>query len=879
MIGRTLLFYKLIEKLGSGEKSDMFRAIDLKHDRDTMFVGLKVFHHPTISKNAKHAFQKILETIKNHRPSGILPYFTMDVTEEGTHFLAMPFTEAVSLNHHVSNGKMTVKAAIAIAIRAAQGLANLHHLGIFHHNLKPSNVLITHKGEILLTDAGMNLLYGMPSPQANGNASTTGIYLSPEQLSGKPADHRSDFWSLGAIIYQAITGRAPFSHSAGNDTFQSVLTQNPQPLSNLRSNPEVLQRFFQRTLAKKPVDRYPSIQLLFEDLVTLTAIDEANEQLIDTLNIETVELPAAEWRRESVASAPVETIRDYTPPKPPENRLSIVALPFEDEHPAPEHQHFRNGFLIDLFGELTRRRAVWVMPMAAVLPFQNNTLTAREIGATLGVNMVLHGKLSRLDDHCNIYACAIAAESGTPVWEKYYQVLSDELLIVQETLAATIVNDLLEETGISAAAKHNPSAEKKPVAKPSESQPAAPAAKNGHANGVAHTTESQPEKPVQPKPAIAKPAAAKAQPRQTSPQPAHAAATHHPAEKTPRHSARQPSPAAQTAATEDSTAMVQHYYQQAVSHLENCTIDDLRISKSAFKKVLDLAPEFAPAIAGISKIYNILGLYGAYAPNTVMPRALQFAYRALEKQPTLSEGLICLGNVLAVYEWDWKNARLCFEQGLRQHPDDANAWHWYALNLLSPMGENEAALQALHRAAQLQPDAALIKTAIARQYLLNRQPEKAIARANILLAEQPDYSWINFILGQAHAMLGEWSAAMPHFQAGLKHHNQNSTALAIFANAAAQVGRRDLAMKVLRQLRNSVSRQYVSSYDIAVICVGLDDHKLALKWLDNAVKERACSLIHLAADPLMEPLRTDAAFSALLQQMNLPIYSTEAINQ
>ena len=104
------------------------------------------------------------------------------------------------------------------------------------------------------------------------------------------------------------------------------------------------------------------------------------------------------------------------------------------------------------------------------------------------------------------------------------------------------------------------------------------------------------------------------------------------------------------------TARAQTVYQKGLTYLDRWTVEDLTAGKEYFRQALELDPHFAPAYAGLATIYNILGIYGAYSPKSVIPKARQEALNALEIDNDNPEALISLGSATAIYDWDWENA-------------------------------------------------------------------------------------------------------------------------------------------------------------------------------------------------------------------------------
>jgi eukaryotic-like serine/threonine-protein kinase len=194
-----------------------------------------------------------------------------DVGEhQGQHYFTMDFIEGRNLHEVVRSQRIDARQAARWVADVARAIDYLHANGIVHRDLKPSNILIGPDGQPLLTDFGLaKWLAGDEHQTRTGAVVGTPNYMSPEQASGNAAalDGRSDLFSLGAILYELLTGRAPFATSNPIDTLLQVMEKDaPDPSQIERSVPHELSSICLRCLEKKPADRYPSGAALAEDI-------------------------------------------------------------------------------------------------------------------------------------------------------------------------------------------------------------------------------------------------------------------------------------------------------------------------------------------------------------------------------------------------------------------------------------------------------------------------------------------------------------------------------------------------------------------------------------------------------------------------------------
>jgi serine/threonine protein kinase len=183
-------------------------------------------------------------------------------------YMAMEYIQGVELRSLLSEGQaMGVPQALAIAAQVAEGLAYAHQHGVVHRDIKPANIMVVAEGPVKITD------FGIARMRASADLTQTGVmlgspkYMSPEQVIGKRADHRSDLFSLGVILYEMLTGTAPFSgENVTALMYQIVNFAPPAPSSVNRAVPEMLDFIVAKMLAKPLEERYQDAKDVARDL-------------------------------------------------------------------------------------------------------------------------------------------------------------------------------------------------------------------------------------------------------------------------------------------------------------------------------------------------------------------------------------------------------------------------------------------------------------------------------------------------------------------------------------------------------------------------------------------------------------------------------------
>jgi serine/threonine protein kinase len=279
LVGQTVAHYEVLAVVGAGGMGVVYRARDLRLGRD---VALKVIS-PALSGHP----DRVRRFEQEARAAGALAHpNVVAIYDVGTHngrpFVVMEFLAGESLRDRLARGRLPVRKALDHAAQAARGLAAAHERGIVHRDVKPENLFVTRDGRVKVLDFGIAKLV---RPVAEGGATdgepvlteigavvgTVG-YMSPEQVRGLPADHRSDLFALGAILYEMLTGRRAFQGDSSVETQHAILKDDPPPLTAaLGDIPLALERVVRRCLEKSPEERFQSARDLAFDLEALAA--------------------------------------------------------------------------------------------------------------------------------------------------------------------------------------------------------------------------------------------------------------------------------------------------------------------------------------------------------------------------------------------------------------------------------------------------------------------------------------------------------------------------------------------------------------------------------------------------------------------------------
>jgi Tol biopolymer transport system component/serine/threonine protein kinase len=278
--------YELLEELGSGGMGVVFRARDLELDRE---VALKSPHPELVADpKLRHRFLREARLTSRLSHPHIVPILD-SFEHEGRPWIALQLVSGKSLAETLrADGKLPPRRVAEWAESLTDALRLSHERGVLHRDVNPRNVLVADDGRVFLTDFGLaRLLEPEPvSPDATtepgdttrGAVMGTPRYMSPEQALGKPLDERSDLFSLGAVLYEMLTGAPAFGPTPSGSVLDAIIHREPEPIARFTyESPAELERIVRKAMAKAPDERYPDARSLLVDLRTLRRQLDAEE--------------------------------------------------------------------------------------------------------------------------------------------------------------------------------------------------------------------------------------------------------------------------------------------------------------------------------------------------------------------------------------------------------------------------------------------------------------------------------------------------------------------------------------------------------------------------------------------------------------------------
>jgi TolB-like protein len=427
---------------------EVYSAADTRLKRD---VAIKVLPEDVADDPGRlRRFSAEAEAIAKLNHPNILAIYDVG-SEDGVHFIITELLEGESLRERLRSGSIPQREAIEITGAIAQGLATAHARGIVHRDIKPENIFLTRGGATKILDFGLAradaAVVGHSSPTdvqmtAPGSALGTIGYSSPEQLTGQAVDGRTDIFSLGAVLYEMLTGEQPFRRESAVSTIAAVLTEQPSQLDSLIERTPAFATIVRRCLAKRREDRFQSAADLASALDARPPDPEQNA-------VAERRKSRARFAIAAAVAAPLIVIaalrfvrgRERIPAQPSPPR-ALAVLPFRPLVPNRAEDYLGLGLADAVISKLSRVSGLSVRPTSAVRRFVGSDADSLAAGKQLNVDSVLDGTFQRAGNRLRVTANLVRVSDGASMWSDTLDTQSDDVFALEDQLSKTLVSKL-----------------------------------------------------------------------------------------------------------------------------------------------------------------------------------------------------------------------------------------------------------------------------------------------------------------------------------------------------------------------------------------------------------------------------------------------------
>jgi len=465
MIGQTISHYKIIEKLGEGGMGVVYKAEDTKLKRTVTLKFIRTQAMEVAEEKTRFVREAQAAAALDH--PNICTIYEIDEIE-GKTFIAMAYIKGQSLNDKVKSAPLRLEEVLDIGMQVAQGLQEAHEKGVFHRDIKSSNIMVTDKGQAKIMDFGIAKLTGGTEITKPATFMGTVAYMSPEQASAKPLDHRTDIWSFGVVLYEMLTGQIPFKGVHEQVILHSILNKSPEPITSLRSGvPLELEAIVNKCLEKDSTERYQTSADLIADLKRLnrdmTTGKTAMAAATATYPTPTATLPRPFPRLLRKIALPFVTVilalvlLLVLPPtrKVVQNWLdfeiipaekSLAILPLTVVGGDADEQAFCDGLVENLTSKLTRleqfQGRIWVLPSLDV--HQSEITSPSKAERVFRVSLAVKGSFKRIGD---MFSLTLKLVDTKTQRELKSQIMTDHIANIS-TLQENAIFKLVEMLGV-----------------------------------------------------------------------------------------------------------------------------------------------------------------------------------------------------------------------------------------------------------------------------------------------------------------------------------------------------------------------------------------------------------------------------------------------
>src|SRR6266478_942703 len=461
LVGQTFGHYKISKRIGSGGMGEVYLATDMTAGRK---AALKLLPERfTGDAERLKRFQQEARAVVGLNHPNILTIYEIG-EDHSIHYIASELIEGETLRDRLTRGPMQLSEAVDVAIQVASALAAAHNAGIVHRDIKPENIMLRPDGYVKVLDFGIAKLAESAFAEATadgagsmtlaetnlGSILGTVRYMSPEQARGAPVDKGTDIWSLGVVLYEMLTGHAPFTGETPGEVMASILEKEPPPLTSYVAHTLAeLQQIISKALRKDREERYQSAHELLEALRDLRHKLEFKAEL--KRSTAAPKLAAFIMLAAIVVGAffAFRMSRHKAVPLPPFPEKSIAVLPFLDLSQAKDQEYFCEGMSEEILDALAKVDGLRVVARTSSFSFKGKNPDVSDLGKKLNVENVVEGSVRRDGNRVRISAQLINARNGLQLWSETYERELQGVFALQDEITRAIVDALKIKLAIS----------------------------------------------------------------------------------------------------------------------------------------------------------------------------------------------------------------------------------------------------------------------------------------------------------------------------------------------------------------------------------------------------------------------------------------------
>jgi len=467
-MNKKISHYEMQEEIGHGGMGRVWKAYDTTLDRT---IVLKLLASDLLSEeDSRKRFLREARLASALDHPNICTIFEIAEVDD-QYFIAMQHVAGRTLKKVIAGKPLSLDTIFSITLQVGDALAAAHAKGIVHRDIKSNNIIITPRGQVKVLDFGLaKLLSGKERVEAAeaqadeltrlGSPLGTPAYMSPEQAKGERADHRSDIFSFGVVLYEMATGRLPFRGQTNVDVMHSVLHEAHKPAIEVNDKlPADLSAIIDNAMAKNPAGRYQSTKPMLEDMQRLSVALRFGAQGVPDGVTTPFVVPSRQSSRSFIKrllsrkpSPELQATQRQTP-MPREisgqdfsltsgPRKTLAVLPFRNLSGDPQADFYALSLADSLTTELAKVSSLTVIPTSAVSRYRDQAIDPARVRSELGVDVVLTGNFLKSGERLRVTAQLIDAIGGGILWSEKIDAGAKDVLVIQDRISQRIISGL-----------------------------------------------------------------------------------------------------------------------------------------------------------------------------------------------------------------------------------------------------------------------------------------------------------------------------------------------------------------------------------------------------------------------------------------------------